>query len=119
MAKKELLFSVGASDCRWDYYVGSGNGGQNKQKRNTAVRCTHPPSGAVGTSQDGRSQEQNKQLAFKRMAESKEFKTWHKMEVARRTGILKQIEEQVDRMMDPSNIKVEGKNEKGLWEEIE
>lgn len=53
------------------------------------------------------------------MAESKEFKTWHKMEVARRTGILKQIEEQVNRMMDPSNIKVEGKNEKGLWEEIE
>lgn len=110
---KELLFSVTANDCRFDYYRGSGKGGQKRNKTCSAVRCTHLASGAVGQSDDTRSQHRNKQIAFGRMAETKEFKTWHKMEVARRSGELEEIEAKVDREM-MMNVKVE-KRENGLW----
>ena len=53
---KKLLFSVTAADCRFDYYRGSGKGGQKRNKTSSAVRCTHIASGAVGASDDTRSQ---------------------------------------------------------------
>jgi len=113
---KKLLFSVTKDDCRWDYYRCPGKGGQNVNKRDTGVRCTHPPSKAVGKSCDERSQGQNKRTAFKRMAESKEFKAWHKIECARRTGQLDLIEREVERQLH--NIKVEVK-ENGIWTEVD
>ena len=45
---RELLFSVTADDCEWDYYNGTGKGGQNRNKRATCVRVRHRASGAVG-----------------------------------------------------------------------
>lgn len=87
MAKKELLFSVTKEDCKWDFFRCSGPGGQKVNKTNSGVRCTHRASGAIGKATDERSQKQNRVLAFTRMAESFEFKKWHRMEVARRTGI--------------------------------
>jgi protein subunit release factor B len=116
---KQLLFSVTAADCRWDYYVASGDGGQNRQKRNTAVRCTHIASGAVGKSSDGRSQEQNRKVAFQHMAESEVFKKWHKIEIARRTGRLDAIDRKVEEALAPTNIKTEVRDEKGLWKKID
>ena len=116
---RELLFSVTEADCRFDYYRGSGKGGQKRNKTSSAVRCTHEASGAVGQSDDTRSQHKNKVTAFRRMAESDKFKTWHRVEVARRTGKLQEAEEATDRAMRPRNLRVEGKNEEGLWEELE
>lgn len=110
---KEILFSVTASDCRFDYYRGSGNGGQARNKRDTAVRCTHIASGAVGTAEDYRGQLENKRAAFVRMANTKEFKIWHKLEVSRRLGRLRGIEEEVERQM--RNTKCEMKDENGRW----
>ena len=109
---KELLFSIGPKDCRFDYYRGSGAGGQHRNKTDSACRCTHLASGAVGQAEDDRSQHVNKRLAFKRMAESARFKSWHTMEVARRTGALREAEERVEREM--RNIKVEVQKE-GRW----
>ena len=102
---KELLFTVTSSDCDWEYIKGSGKGGQAVNKTNNAVRCKHRNSGAVGYSHDTRSQDQNKKIAFRRMFESKEFQSWHKLECMRRLGQLKEIEEKVDREM--KNIKIE------------
>jgi len=65
MKEKEILFSVTASDCRFDYYSGTGAGGQARNKSLSAVRCTHIASGAVGKSEEERSQKQNKITAFK------------------------------------------------------
>lgn len=118
MSKKELLFSVTAKDCRWDYFVGQGNGGQNKQKTNSAVRCTHVASGAMGTSQEERSQDLNKRKAFVRMAETKEFKLWHKLETAKRLGKLADIEKVVAEQMSESNLRVDVHDEAGRWVEV-
>lgn len=112
---KELLFSVTAADCRWDYFNASGAGGQNVNKNQCGVRCTHKSSGAVGQSQDTKSQSQNKKLAFRRMAESKEFMSWHRIEVAKRMGTLIDIDTKIDEMMEPNNLKIEIKQD-GKWE---
>lgn len=82
----ELLFSVTGADCRFDYFRGSGKGGQKRNKTSSGVRCTHIASGAVGVSDDTRSQHQNKPIAFKRMADSDRFRAWHRLELARHTG---------------------------------
>ena len=113
---KELLFSVGAKDCRFDYYRGSGAGGQKRNKTSNCCRCTHIESGAVGKAEDGRSQRHNKELAFKRMATSDTFKKWHRMESSRRMGTLVEVEATVEREM--KNIKVEHKVD-GKWENWE
>ncbi len=103
----ELLFSVTAKDCRWDYFRGSGKGGQKRNKTESGCRCTHIASGAVGVSDDTRSQHKNKRTAFVRMTETAKFKAWHKRECARHTGELLKIEDAVDQAMRPWNLKEE------------
>ena len=114
---KELLFSITANDCEWSYTRGTGKGGQKKNKTSSAVHCMHRPSGAHGYSEASRSQADNKRDAFRKMAESKEFTTWHKIETARRMGTLATIEENVNREM--RNITVEIKDEKGRWTKVD
>lgn len=72
---RHRVFTVTIKDCRVDTFRAGGKGGQNQNKRNTGVRVVHPPSGAVGEARDERSQLQNKQLAFRRMAETSKFTT--------------------------------------------
>lgn len=71
-----------AKDCRLDTFRAGGKGGQNQNTRDTGVRFTHPPSGAVGEARDGRKQHENKRKAFVRMAQSKEFQSWAKREAS-------------------------------------
>jgi protein subunit release factor B len=110
----ELLFSVTASDCQFDYFRGSGKGGQKRNKTSSGVRCTHIESGAVGVSDETRSQHQNKQIAFNKMSQTEEFKRWHKKKVAQVTGLQQQIEDAVDKAMAPINISIELK-ENNKW----
>ena len=114
----EVLFRVTAADCEWNYSRSSGNGGQNVNKVNSKVRCTHKASGAVGVAQDTRDQHRNKVLAFERMVKTPEFAKWHKRECARRLGKLRDIDETVERHMRPENLVIEGKKD-GKWTPIE
>lgn len=52
------------------------------------------------------------------MAETKEFKAWHKIETAKRLGDLVSIEDNVNQAMRDDNLKVEGKVD-GKWVPIE
>lgn len=114
---RELLFRVTAADCRFDYYRGSGKGGQKRNKTSSAVRCTHLASGAVGQSDDTRSQHRNRQIAFRRMSETDVFASWHRTECARRMGRLKQVDEAVTATMASKNLRVEIRNESCRWRE--
>lgn len=116
MTKRELVFSVTAADCEWSYTRGTGNGGQKKNKTNSAVHCTHRASGGHGYAEDHRSQHQNRSLAFERMAKSKKFEDWRRMEFMKRTGQEAVIQDNVERQM--RNIRVEIKEE-GLWQPVD
>jgi len=115
---KELLFSVTASDCNWEVMRGTGPGGQKRNKTESKVRCIHRASGAIGESDETRSQHDNKRKAFRKMAESDKFKAWHKLEVSKRTGKLIDLEDNVNRAMNEKNLKVEGRVD-GLWVPVE
>lgn len=49
------------------FYKSRGPGGQRKNKKETAVRIYHPPSGITVVATKQRSQAQNKEFAFERL----------------------------------------------------
>ena len=61
MLKKEDLEII--------FYKSSGPGGQRKNKKETAVRIRHIPSGITAIATEYRSQAQNKELALHRLQE--------------------------------------------------
>lgn len=117
MAEKQLLFRLTRKDFKIEAFRGGGNGGQNRNVTNSACRITHPPSGAVAQAQEERQYKQNEKTAFRRLLETPKFKQWHKMECARLMGLLADVDKTVETLMQPKNLKVEGK-ENGKWVEL-
>lgn len=104
--ERTLLFSVKLKDCRVDTMRPSGHGGQGMQKRDSAVRIVHEPSGAVGNSSESREQLKNKKIAFSRMCKTPKFMAWVKL----KAGFL---DSALMESMAPKNIKVEYLGEDG------
>lgn len=104
---KELLFSIKKSDFEIQPYISSGNGGQNRNKRETAIRLIHKESGIMTTCSDEREQHKNLVKAFKNLTNKPEFKKWLKWKISSLSTEYIKIEEQVDKDMDEKNIKVE------------
>ena len=48
-------------------YRAPGPGGQRKNRKETAIRLTHPPSGTIVVASERRSQAQNREIAFDRL----------------------------------------------------
>lgn len=113
MKTKTPILSVTIKDCIVETYCASGPGGQHRNATKSAVRVKHPPSGAMAESCETRSQHENKRLAFKRMAQSKEMQLWLKMETAKLMG-KPPVDQLVDEAMQEKNLKVEIK-ENGKW----
>lgn len=74
----------------------------------------HEPSGARGEARDERSQRQNKQAAFKRMATSNEFQVW----VRKQAGEDAQMIAKVERELWPDRTIVEVQDELGKWTRV-
>ena len=62
--KQEKDIEIKPEDVRVEFFNASGPGGQNVNKRSTAVRVTHVPTNIVVFSQTERSQPQNKEIAM-------------------------------------------------------
>ncbi len=61
--------TVRKSDLKITYYRDSGPGGQHRNKADTACRIIHIPTGIMSTASEQRSQLQNRNMAFSRLAE--------------------------------------------------
>ena len=111
MVKQNL---VSPKDLDISYFIGSGKGGQNKQKNATGVQIIHRASGGMGRCSETRSQAQNRKLAFERMFKSGKFQIWLNRRLYEiRSG--ETIEEKVNKMLAPENLRIEVKKD-GRWE---
>ncbi len=72
------IFNIPAKDIEFEFTKSSGPGGQNVNKRETAVRATHIPTGLTVHVSEERSQEQNRQKAIV-FLEGKIFKQMEKL----------------------------------------
>jgi protein subunit release factor B len=110
---RELAFRLTSNDFVMETFRTGGHGGQNRDKRNTGVRYRHEPSGAVGECREHRHQNQNRKIAFTRMAESREFQQWAR----ERALSIPPVGEVVRQMMEePDALKVEVRRD-GKWVE--
>jgi protein subunit release factor B len=62
-------FRIPPDDLEETFYRSSGPGGQRKNKRETAVRIRHIPTGITVVATEHRSQAKNRQLAMERLME--------------------------------------------------
>jgi peptide chain release factor 1 len=62
---KDKNFQINPSDLKIDFFKSSGPGGQNVNKRQTAVRITHLPTGIIVSCQSERDQLKNRESALK------------------------------------------------------
>jgi protein subunit release factor A len=117
MPEPQKIHLVTKKDLDISYYIGSGKGGQKKQKTASGVQIIHRESGAIGRASDTRSQDQNKRAAFERMAEHPKFKVW----LNRKLYELEKketIERTIERETAPEFIAIQVKNDEGQWIEV-
>lgn len=56
-------------DCALDFFIAGGPGGQHRNKVESGVRLIHRPTGLMVTATERRSQYENREMAFARMAQ--------------------------------------------------
>ncbi len=116
--ERELLFSVRKEDFEIQTFRSGGKGGQHQNTTDSGVRIIHKESGCVSECRENRSQVQNKKVAFTRLVQSEKFQQWLKLKSYHIINNMDDINAQVEKMMNPENIKVEV-FENGQWEELD
>ena len=115
---KEILFSVTKKDFDLHWFSGTGAGGQGRNKLQNSLRLTHRASGAQATGQSNKSRVANQKEAFQGILKHPKFKMWYNQMVMECLSN-ETVEEIVEKQMALKNIKVEGKDEKGRWKQLD
>lgn len=105
-----VSFELNRDDVRRKYTRGSGSGGQNRNKRDTAVQLTHIPTGIQVFCQQERTQNQNEEIAWD-LISSKVEKYYSQFDISNRSISDNKVEhvrtykENIDKAIDHSNNK--------------
>ena len=109
------LLHLTRDDFEIQSFRSGGPGGQHQNKTETGIRIIHHPSGAIGECRSTRSQLQNKQLAFRRLAAEPKFVTWLKLASAGKADIVTQAEEYAEQEINtPEHLQIQVKRD-GKW----
>jgi protein subunit release factor A len=112
---REILFTIDKKDLEISYFSGSGAGGQHRNRHMNCVRIRHTHSGVTATGQSNKSKTANQEEALNNLVNNPKFKLWLYGKVNEAMD-KKTLEETVDEMMDPKNIKIEI-NKDGKWKD--
>jgi len=104
---KTPIFSIPETDLKWEFTRSGGKGGQNANKRSTAARVTHLPSGITHESSEQRQQMQNRRSALQKLADDPKFKVWCQMHIAANLEGFESLEKKIDEAMEERNLKIE------------
>lgn len=115
MREREHILSLTKKDFEIQTFRSGGKGGQHQNTTDSGVRIIHRESGARGESRENKSQKDNKKAAFQRLVSSSKFQKW----LTKKINNLEKVEEEVDRLMKDEYIKLEVKDEKGRWVEVD
>ena len=115
MKERRLLFSVTANDFDVQTFCTGGNGGQHRNAKRNGVRIIHRESGARAEHRDGRDQGANKRQAFEKLVQTSRWLAWHRLEVAKRIGVVNEAEHAVELAMQARHLLIETKDEGGRW----
>ncbi len=91
-----------------------GRGGQRQDHTNQGVRITHRASGVSAEGREHRSQAQNRQAAFQRLAADPRFRAWLSVAADAAEGV-ESPEDAVERTTVPENLRVEVRDASGRW----
>lgn len=115
--RRKLIHSQTKKDFKVDTFTAGGPGGQHRNRKKTAVRITHRQSGISSSCSTYKSQNQNRKEAFRKLANSEEYKAWSRLEVSRIMGKEILAQKKVKAQMRPTNLKIEHKID-GRWVEV-
>lgn len=107
------VFKVTKRDFELTWFSGTGSGGQHRNRHMNCCRIRHRDTGIIKTGQSHRDQQANRREALTALANDPRFKAYCSMKLRElETG--KTVEQQVDEMLHPSNLKIEIEHD-GKW----
>ena len=110
---KIFSFSIKiGKDIIYEYFSGTGKGGQHRNKHKNCVRVKHPQSGVIVQSTEERSRTRNEKIALKRLTEHPKFKLWLRAECSAKLKGYSNLVAEVDDSMREENLKIEYIGEK-------
>lgn len=113
--EREPILRLTKADFEIQTFRSGGPGGQHQNKSETGVRIIHRASGAVAECRSERSQWQNKQTAFKRLAADPKLLLWVKIQIGELVDIQAQAEVYAEREINtPEHLQIEVKQD-GKW----
>lgn len=115
--EERVKFTVGKKDFEYQWFSGTGAGGQKRNKSQNCFRLIHPATGVIKTGTKHVSRESNKRDALSAMSKDVKFLAYCESKLREiENGIT--LEEQVEESLKEENLKIEVKTDTGKWKTV-